>query len=42
VDEREAIEKGGGKLQKVGDDALGIALTSHSDHFHGDKMLWLR
>ena len=31
-----------GKLQKVGDDVLGIALTSHAPHFHGDKMLWLR
>jgi hypothetical protein len=31
-----------GKLQKVGDDVLGIALTSHAAHFHGDKMLWLR
>jgi hypothetical protein len=33
-------------LQKVagddGDEMLGFALTSHADHFDGDKWMWLK
>jgi hypothetical protein len=29
-------------LQKIDDDVFGIALTSHAQYFHGDKMLWLK
>jgi hypothetical protein len=29
-------------LQRIGDDAFGIALTSHVAYFHNDKLVWLK
>jgi hypothetical protein len=29
-------------LQRIDDEVFGLALTSHAEHFHGDRMMWLK